>query len=171
MWMFDPARTRPWGAAAGISVGLSVLATGLVYASAQGSERRGFYATVILSSGIAWGLLWGIIGFAAYVILGPEMFAQAGVGIGPLAGSVFGCLIALHSRAAPPAVAVPALALLGATAGALIGLAGILEGFLDEGSFDDWERFLMIFATLGALGGVASSWHVLFAARRLTPSA
>ena len=165
IWMLDLEDPLPWGAAAGIGAALSVLAAGLVHV-AQGPERPRFYATSILSSCLTWALWWGLIGIVAGEVMGAQLFEEAGIVMGPLAGTVFGCLIALRARTEPGSV--PELLVLGTMAGTLIGLALILSSVLGLGSCENCEGMLMAFAILGALGGIASV--VAFAARRITLS-
>jgi hypothetical protein len=165
MLIFSAQWDLPDAAVFGISVALCALAAGLVHL-AQGPERQRFYAIAILSSGLTWLLLWGLIGLIAGLTMDAPLFETAGVVMGPLAGTVFGCLLALRARAEPGGV--PELLVLGTLAGTLIGLAGILEGILDEDSFQNWQGVLIAFVILGALGGIGSV--VSFAARRVTLS-
>jgi hypothetical protein len=169
MWMFGLEYEVPWGAAIGISIGVAALGAGLVYAAAQGSQRRAFLATVILSSGIVWGLLWGLIGSAAAEILVAPLFRTAGFVFGPPAGGVFGCFLALRPRA--ELSGIPELVVLGAIAGAGAGVTPILSAVLAEGSFENWGGSLIVLAIMGALAGMACLWMVSLAARYcLTPS-
>ncbi len=165
MWIFSTALALPDGVVVGISVALCALAAGLVHI-AQGPARQRFYAIAILSSGLTWGLLWGLIGLIAGLALDAPVFETAGVAMGPLAGSVFGCLIVLRS---PTALgSIPELVVFGTIAGTLIGVAGILEGLLLQGSFENWQGVLISFIILGALGGIGSV--VAFSIRRISLS-
>jgi hypothetical protein len=163
MWIFSGQVDLPDALAFGISVAMCALAAGLVHL-AQGSGRQKAYAITILKTGLTWTLLWGLIGLIAGVAMDAPLFETAGVVMGPLAGAVFGCLLALSSRAEPGGV--PELIVLGTTAGTLLGLAGILEGLLDQGSFENWQGVLILFVVLGAMGGLTSA--VVFAARRIS---
>lgn len=147
----------------GISVAACGLAAGLVHV-AQGPERQKSYALTIVTSCLTWTLLWGLIGLIAGVAMNAPLFETAGVILGPLAGTVFGCLLALRSRTEPGGV--PELLVVGTMAGTLIGLAAIVEGLLEQGSLENWQGMLIVFVALGALGGVASV--VTFAMRRIS---
>jgi hypothetical protein len=163
MWIFGAQLDLGDAAAFGISVAMCGLAAGLVHL-AGGAERQKAYAITILKSGLTWTLLWGLIGLIAGVAMDAPLFETAGVVMGPLAGAAFGCLLALSSRTEPKGV--PELLILGTIAGTLLGLAGILDGLLDQGTFENWQGFLIVFAFLGAMGGLTSA--VVVAARRIS---
>ena len=166
IWSFGMKTEIPWGWAIGIAIGLSTVPAALVHAS-QRSERRWFYATAIVSSSVTWSVLWGLVGFVAAQLLAAPIFATAGFVFGALAGSVFGCLIALRARVAP--VGIVELVILGAIAGVLLGLAGGLEEVLEGGSAENWVSVALVLAILGGLGGVACNWVVSRAARTASP--
>jgi len=153
MLIFSGELEVPDLAAFGISVALWALAATLVH-FAQGPERQRSYAISILKSGLTWTLLWGLAGLIAGVAMDAPLFETAGVVMGPLAGAVFGCLLALRSRTDPGSL--PELLVLGTIAGTLIGLTAVLQGFLDEGTAEGLWGIPTTFAVLGALGGIAS---------------